>query len=152
MLSGFNTNFRYRGALFHVQTEDSGLANPHLITHLYYEGTILASEKQSYAARSEDPNLSDLVKELMEQQHLGMLNRLRSGVLDAEIEERVGAIFREAPKAAREGDTEPALTPNLSRSGTPAAPTASALTQDAPLDELVLEYLNERATRPQSAR
>jgi len=35
MLSGFNTNFRYRGVLFHVQTEDSGRGNPHVITLLH---------------------------------------------------------------------------------------------------------------------
>ena len=49
MLSGFNTNFRYRGVLFHVQTEDSGLENPHVITHLFHGGNIMASEKRDYS-------------------------------------------------------------------------------------------------------
>ena len=31
---GYNHNVRYRGLIFHVQTEDSGLMNPHLFTHL----------------------------------------------------------------------------------------------------------------------
>jgi hypothetical protein len=50
MLSGFNTNFRYRGVLFHVQTEDSGQQNPHVITHLFYGGNNIASDKQEYAS------------------------------------------------------------------------------------------------------
>ena len=49
MITGFNTNVRYGGRVFHVQTEDSGLKNPHVISHLYFGGTILASEKRDYA-------------------------------------------------------------------------------------------------------
>ena len=64
MLSGFNTNIRHRGVLFHVQSEDSGRARPHIITHLYYGGTILASEKSSYADHLDDPNLGQLVRDL----------------------------------------------------------------------------------------
>ena len=45
MITGFNTNVRHGGRVFHVQTEDSGLAHPHVISHLYYGGTILGSEK-----------------------------------------------------------------------------------------------------------
>ena len=44
MITGSNTNVRHRGKLFHVQTEDSGRRNPHVISHVYYRGTILASE------------------------------------------------------------------------------------------------------------
>ena len=47
MQSGFNTNFRYQGVLFHAQSEDSGRGHPHIITHLYHGGTILVSEKTS---------------------------------------------------------------------------------------------------------
>ena len=49
MQSGFNTNIRHRGVLFHVQTEDSGKANPHVITHLFHGGNIMASEKRDYS-------------------------------------------------------------------------------------------------------
>src|SRR5262245_18055169 len=48
MIIGANTNVRHRGVTFHVQTEDSGRANPHVISHLYHHGTILASEKTEY--------------------------------------------------------------------------------------------------------
>ena len=49
MQLGFNTNIRYQAVQFHVQTEDSGSARPHVITHLYHKGVILASEKREYA-------------------------------------------------------------------------------------------------------
>ena len=90
MLSGFNTNIRHRGVLFHVQSEDSGRARPHIITHLYHGGTILASEKSSYADHLDDSNLGDLVRNLMEAQHKAVLERLRSRVFDELIRERLG--------------------------------------------------------------
>src|SRR5262249_56251916 len=49
MITGANTNVRYRGILFHVQTEDSGRANPHIISHVYHGGTILGTHKTDYS-------------------------------------------------------------------------------------------------------
>ena len=34
-LLGFNNNVRHKGRLFHIQTEDSGVRHPHVITHLF---------------------------------------------------------------------------------------------------------------------
>ena len=67
MLSGFNNNFRYRGVLFHVQTEDSGVSNPHVITHLFHGGNILDSEKLDYSDKLglSAGELEDAVRELM---------------------------------------------------------------------------------------
>jgi hypothetical protein len=90
MLSGFNTNFRHRGVLFHVQTEDSGTANPHIVTHLFHGGNILASEKQTYADRLGSEQLEGVVRELMEAQHKAMLKRLKRGMHDPVILERLG--------------------------------------------------------------
>ena len=38
--------------MFHVQTEDSGLLNPHLFTNLFYEGVIVSTRKLVYDAGS----------------------------------------------------------------------------------------------------
>src|SRR5437879_2317147 len=35
---GFNNNLKYKEHEFHVQTEDSGLRLPHIITHLFADG------------------------------------------------------------------------------------------------------------------
>ena len=37
-LLGYNTNVRHKGKLFHIQTEDSGIGHPHIITHLFADG------------------------------------------------------------------------------------------------------------------
>ena len=47
---GYNHNVRYRGLVFHVQTEDSGVLSPHLFTHLFYGGTIISTRKLVYDA------------------------------------------------------------------------------------------------------
>ncbi len=96
MLSGFNTNFRYRGVLFHVQTEDSGRDNPHVITHLFHGGNIVASEKKEYTDLLGEADLEKAVKKLMEGQHKAMLKRLSRGEHDAVIAERLGPDILEA--------------------------------------------------------
>ena len=47
---GYNHNVRYRGLVFHVQTEDSGVLSPHLFTHLFHEGVIVSTRKLVYDA------------------------------------------------------------------------------------------------------
>jgi hypothetical protein len=68
--------------MYHIQTEDSGLENPHLITHLFVGGNILASKKSSYANLVGTDNLAGAVRELMEAQHKEMLRNLINGVYD----------------------------------------------------------------------
>jgi hypothetical protein len=82
VVTGFNHNVKHRGKVFHVQTEDSGLQNPHIITHLFVGGNILASKKTSYADIAGAENLAQVVRELMEEQHKEMLRNLVNGVYD----------------------------------------------------------------------
>ena len=82
MVLGFNHNVLYKGEVFHVQTEDSGVATPHIITLLYRGGVILASRKTSYADIVKMENLEAVVEELMKDQHKDMMRRLKSGEYD----------------------------------------------------------------------
>lgn len=83
MVGGYNHNFRYKGRVFHVQTEDGGCKNPQIVTLLYEGGTILASSKSSYAELLGAETLRSQVEVLMKVQHQEMLRRLRAGELDA---------------------------------------------------------------------
>lgn len=104
MLSGFNTNFRHRGVLFHVQTEDSGLENPHVITHLFHGGNIMASEKRDYGdliGSNEGEALENSIRQLMEGLHKSMLKQLSRGAHDEVITQRLGPdVFGADPVAA----------------------------------------------------
>ena len=81
-VTGFNHNIKHKGKVYHVQTEDSGAANPHIITHLFVGGNILASKKTGYADIVKSENLAELVREMMEEQHKEMLRNLINGVYD----------------------------------------------------------------------
>lgn len=82
MVLGFNHNLQYKGETFHVQTEDSGVANPHIITLLYRGGVILCSQKTSYSDILRMDNLEVVVEELMKEQHKNMMRRLKTGEFD----------------------------------------------------------------------
>lgn len=83
MLPGFNHNIRYKGELFHVQTEDGGLEHPRVVTLLYRGGTILCSQKTSYADIVTTEQVRDVVDSVMKEQHKEMMRRLKSGEFDA---------------------------------------------------------------------
>jgi len=82
-LLGYNTNVRHKGRLYHIQTEDSGIGHPHIITHLFADGgRIVGSKKTSYAEQLSAEGLQDIVKKLMQAQHKAMFIALRDGLYD----------------------------------------------------------------------
>lgn len=83
---GFNHNVRHLGWLFHVQTEDSGVQNPHIFTHLFHDGVILATKKIDYDCESD----VDVVKGLMQAQHKSVLRQLKGAVYDDKIRQYLG--------------------------------------------------------------
>lgn len=85
MIGGYNHNVTYRGTAFHVQTEDSGLKRPQLVTLLYHGGTVISSQKTLYDDIIKVENLDQVLEELAKEQHKGMLRRLTKGEFDQRI-------------------------------------------------------------------
>ena len=83
MVPGFNHNIKHKGQVFHIQTEDSGPKNPHIITHLFVGGNILSSKKTTYAEIVGQPEYEKTVRSMMEEQHKQMLRNLINGVYDS---------------------------------------------------------------------
>ncbi|MFK7898381.1 MAG: hypothetical protein AB8G23_21285 [Myxococcota bacterium] len=130
MQLGFNTNFRYRGVLFHVQTEDSGTGNPHVITHLFHGGNIMSSVKQEYSDLLGEPDFEGAVRKLMESMHKNMLHQLSRGEHDEVILSRLGDdIF----VAATDRAPEP---PTVTEEELPAAPIGETVLQPSDIDPL----------------
>ncbi len=86
-LLGYNNNVRHKSRVFHIQTEDSGVKHPHIITHLFMDGgRILKSIKKSYAEHLGTEGLSDVVRQMMKEQHKAMFIALRGGQFDHLVE------------------------------------------------------------------
>ena len=83
---GFNNNVKYKEQTFHIQTEDSGLDKPHVITHLFADGgRVIKSHKRSYAEHVRRPDVAQFVRQLMKGQQLEMAVSLRDGKFDEVI-------------------------------------------------------------------
>lgn len=100
---GFNHNVRYRGLVFHVQTEDSGVASPHLFTHLFHAGVIVSTRKLVYDAGSAEES----IKSLMQAQHKAALKDLRRGHFDDKIDSYLGGTPGLLPRGAEEPPERP---------------------------------------------
>jgi hypothetical protein len=130
MVVGFNHNIRYRGEIFHVQTEDSGRNNPYIITHLYLGGIIVSTKKTSYDDIIKIENLEKVIEELMKEQHKQMLFRLKSGEFD---DRAFGGRKEEKPAEPPKPKVAPAPAPP-SKGPASSQPILN-------LDDIILDYL-----------
>jgi len=106
-LVGYNTNVRHKGKLYHIQTEDSGVKRPHVITQLFADGgRIIASEKTSYEESVGADNLAEIVKQLMQEQHKRVFIGLRDGVYDEDGEAQTDSSADELVSTPAEVSTE----------------------------------------------
>ncbi len=127
-VSGFNHNITHRQRVYHVQTEDSGVNNPTIVTLLYVGGNILAQKKTSYAELLGAPNLAEQVRQRMEEQHKEMLYAVRAGRYD-------GTDMANAARAYQPGqlaDDEPKAPPRAP--APPVAPLPIPLLELAPVE------------------
>ena len=126
---GFNTNVSYQGQTLHIQTEDSGRGRPHVITHLYLGGTILATKRTSYEDCREGEDAPNRVRALMKAQHKAMILELRDGVHDA-------AVHRMLETGAGAEDADSVLLTDEVRDSLPPPPSESSA---IPIDEVARE-------------
>jgi hypothetical protein len=115
--------------LFHIQTEDSGIRHPHIITHLFADGgRILKTTKTSYAEHVGEPSMAETVRGMMKEQHKAMFIALRDGQLDYLFDENAapppGAVS--PPEPSKSGRGSPPSTPETSAAKAPQAAPAPA--------------------------
>ena len=84
---GFNNNVKYKDHVYHIQTEDSGLNKPHIITHLFADGgRVIKSHKRTYGDELGRADVALYVRGIMKGQQMEMIIALRDGTFDAVIE------------------------------------------------------------------
>lgn len=137
MVLGFNHNLTYKGEVFHVQTEDSGVNNPHIITLLYRGGLILCSKKTSYADILMMDNLESVVEELMKAQHKELMRRLKSGEFDERAFSTQPPLLENYEIPSPKPETAPTVVPKPRRIddifSSPAASPSSSSKSDLSL-------------------
>ena len=97
VLPGFNTDFKYKGLVYHAQTEDNGVANPVVVTLLYLKGAILASKKTSYADLLEKGSCHDDLMNLMKSQHRDIMKEVLAGKYTSPRSPEAGPAVEAAP-------------------------------------------------------
>jgi hypothetical protein len=147
MLTGYNTDFKYQGKVYHVQTEDGGVNSPFITSLLYHQGAILSSRKTSYEDILKADCLDEVVREIMMEQHKQMIRDLMQGKLQSGQ-----AAAQPAPQAAA---PKPAAAPQPAAAAKPAPaakepPPVQVIKTPAPpkaepteksLDEIILDFL-----------
>ena len=159
-LVGFNNNVRYRGMRFHIQTEDSGVARPHIITHLFADGGhVIKSVRTDYSEYVNRPDRPTVIQQMMRDQHRAMALDLRDGRLDAKIdglnvstppppaEEAIPESRREAPKGTKKKAAATAPESSSSLTG-----IETKLTRRKPPSQRAPAGKKRRASQPPSSK
>jgi len=164
MLTGYNTDIKHEGIIYHVQTEDGGTDNPVIVSLIYQGGRILASKKTSYAHLLGTENLIAHLRDLLEHQHRAMIKAILTGapVTGRTIDAAAPASGQPSPlaqahppgQAPDHASPLPVQAPNQGNAGPPQSakpplevpPEAAgdAVTDRAVeknLDQVILEYL-----------
>ncbi len=121
MLTGYNTDVEYNGVVYHVQTEDKGLATPIILSLVYSGGAILASKRSPYDDLIQEGFDDDVLAERLQRQHRLICAAVHAGRIDElkQMSERDSAAKGSVEKK-REN------SPSASVSADPAAPARRA--------------------------
>ncbi|MFL6199856.1 MAG: hypothetical protein ACJ76J_11810 [Thermoanaerobaculia bacterium] len=158
MITGYNTDIRHNEVVFHVQTEDKGLANPYIESLVYVGGQVLASKRANYAELlAEGKEEKDIVA-LMDHQHRTMIAAIRHGKLDAKLQsliagKQTGQVPTEPPVTRQAPGTtavpEPPPLPPPPAAAPAARPAPAQPARERTLDQVILEYLTNEADQEQ---
>lgn len=116
MITGFNTDLKHDGILYHVQTEDKGPENPLLLSLVYVGGAILAAKRTNYAKELEEGLTEEELQKKLEKQHrliLAIISRGRINDL-VKMREREVQSEREAAGLPPVFSAEKPIEPEVS--------------------------------------
>jgi len=91
---GFNNDVIYRGATFHIQTEDHGIVDQRVSSQLFYRGAILDTRTISYAsliAGADEEERKSKIRKVMVKSHRSLYKRLFGGEYDTALGDEVAS-------------------------------------------------------------
>ena len=136
MIPGFNTDIKHNEKVYHVQTEDKGMANPYIESLVYVGGEILASKKTSYAEQLKTGVDEKWIGGLMEQQHRTMIAAIKRGRFDAPAD-----TTKNIPRPT----TAPTLAADASALLNTGERAALVINEEKTLDQVIIDYLASEA-------
>lgn len=150
-LLGFNNNVRHKGKIFHIQTEDSGVKHPRIVTHLFADGgRIIKTTRTDYAEHIGRDDMAEVVRGMMKEQHKAMFIALRAGELDVLLDPDAA----KEPAKVEPRSSRPVSNPNL-RKVTPsvAPPGPGGIELDVnSLGQLPEDAPKKSVAKPRSVR
>ena len=152
MITGFNTDVRHEGHVYHVQTEDGGKDNPILESLIYVGGTIVAKKLTPYPEVIEEDARQATLASLLKRQHQVIIAAIKAGRIDDlirhSLKQQSGTLSEEhsSPQPVRRGSaasnptvdpikskdhqrSKPEVTPNAEASRESVAPAANSQSQ-----------------------
>jgi hypothetical protein len=82
MITGFNTDVRHEGHVYHVQTEDGGKNNPILESLVYIGGTIVAKKLTPYPEPLNEDASQEALASLLKRQHQVIIAAIKAGRIE----------------------------------------------------------------------
>jgi hypothetical protein len=82
VITGFNTDIKFEGKTYHVQTEDKGLETPLILSLVYDRGTILASKRSRYEDLIETGFDENILNQRLQKQHKLICAAIKVGRID----------------------------------------------------------------------
>jgi hypothetical protein len=128
MLTGYNTDIKHEGVIYHVQTEDGGTDNPVIVSLIYQGGRILSSKKTSYTHLLGTDDLISKLRALLEHQHKVMIKAILTGV---NLDQQKKA-SPEPPAAPSPPEPEPAIHQPPAQAPQPQTPVPPQVQTPAP--------------------
>lgn len=148
MITGFNTDVRYGGLVYHVQTEDRGRDHPILESLVYVGGTIIAKKATTYGDQVSQGANEEIIASLLRKQHQVMIAAIKAGRIEdlVRLSKEDAAAAKEEARAngARTQRREPLIEP-------PALIEPPRLIEPSPLEPKKMEIPLAAPAIPQSA-
>jgi hypothetical protein len=143
MITGYNTDIRYKEKVFHVQTEDKGRGNPFIESVVYHGGQVLATKRASSADLIEEGKGNEAISTRMDHQHRMMLAAIRAGKLDPKLRDVLG------PESSAD-ETRVAADVVAAHAVATATLLDQARDDNGPtLDQVILDYLTSESQHDQ---
>lgn len=140
MITGFNTDIEHDGVVYHVQTEDKGLASPLILSLVYSGGAILASKRSPYQDLITAGFDEEVLSERLKKQHRLICAAITAGRIE-ELK-RMGARVAPEEKAAPSVNQAPEVFERFEVETSSEPPAVI----EEPSNEMRVETSSERPT------